>query len=135
MDHWGDDGKGYSFALPYHLPDLSGAMSEAATLARVRIALSKAGLLVWRNNSGDRNGRPVRFGVASPGGSDLIGLRSVLVTPEMVGTRVAVFVAVEVKDSGGRATTAQLHFLETVRNAGGIAMLVRSEGEAIAGLA
>lgn len=113
-------------------------MSEAAILAAVRIALSKAGLLVWRNNCGQHitaMGHAIRYGIANPGGSDLIGLRSVLVTPDMVGTRVAVFVAVEVKDTAGRATPEQTNFLRTILEAGGIAMLVRSPEEAVASIA
>jgi hypothetical protein len=111
-------------------------MSEASILANVRIALAKAGVTIFRNQTGalrDRQDRLVRFGLCK-GGSDLIGFRSVLVTPDMVGTRVAVFVACEVKDTDGRATAEQTNFLRTVLEAGGIAMLVRSPEEAVAGL-
>lgn len=107
-------------------------MSEAAILARVRIALSKAGAIISRNNCGayhDAKGRFIRYGVFSPGGADLIGWRSVLVTPEMVGQRVAVFVACEVK-ADTIPTREQRHFLETVALAGGIAILAHSEEEA-----
>mgnify|MGYP000299454076 CR=1 FL=1 len=112
-------------------------MSEARILAACRIALSKAGAVVWRNNQGvlpDRNGRPVHFGVCNPGGSDLLGYRSILVTPDMVGTRVAVLLACEVKTQVGKPTSAQRHFLETVRAAGGIAILAHSAEEAVEGL-
>lgn len=114
-------------------------MSEASILARVRIALSQAGAVVFRNQVGalrDKQDRLVRFGVgpANGGGSDLIGYLSVLVTPDMVGVRVAIFLAAEVKAPDGIATTAQKHFLETVRAAGGVGMLVRSDTEALAAL-
>jgi len=112
-------------------------MSEAAVLAAVRIALSKAGVTIWRNQTGafrNRDDQLVRFGLCK-GSSDLIGFRSVLVTPEMVGTRVAVFVACEVKAPDGRATLEQTNFLRTILDAGGIAMLVRSGDEAVSALA
>lgn len=111
-------------------------MSEAAILAAVRIALSKAGVAIFRNQVGalrDAKDRLVRFGLCK-GSSDLIGWRSVLVTPEMVGRRVAVFVACEVKAPDGHATTEQMNFLERVHTAGGIDMLVRSPQEAVAAL-
>ena len=72
----------------------------------------------------------MQFGVGSPGGSDLIGYRKVTVTPEMVGTEIAVFAAVEVKAAKGRATEQQKAFIEHIRNAGGIAGVARSVDEA-----
>lgn len=89
-----------------------------------------------RLQSGDvlvPSGRPVALGLALPSGdplvgaSDLIGWRQVEVTPEMVGKRVAVFVAVETKRTkGGRASEAQVNFCEQVRTAGGIAGIANS---------
>jgi len=110
-------------------------MSESAILARVRIALSKAGVAIFRNNTGtlpDRHGRIVHFGLCK-GSSDLIGWRSVLVTPDMVGTRMAVFVACEVKDRT-IPTLEQRQFLAAVSAAGGIAILAHSPEEAVEGL-
>jgi hypothetical protein len=77
-----------------------------------------------------RTGRYVQFGVGSPGGSDLIGYRKVAITPEMVGTEIAVFAAVEVKAAKGKATEQQKAFIEHIRNAGGIAGIARSVDEA-----
>jgi hypothetical protein len=108
-------------------------VSEADILARVRIRLSQLGARIWRNNCGvlpDRRGIPIRFGVANPGGSDLIGYHTVLVTPGMVGARVAVFVACEAKAPSGVPTREQHHFLETVAADGGIAILAHSDQEA-----
>lgn len=109
-------------------------MSESAILKRIMLACSRGAVRMFRNNCGalqDKNGQWVRYGVANPGGSDLIGWRTVTVTPEMVGARLAVFVAVEVKDKG-RATDAQLSFIQAVRTAGGIAGVARSEEAALA---
>ncbi|ATI15717.1 hypothetical protein [Bordetella phage vB_BbrM_PHB04] len=62
------------------------------------------------------NGKPV------VGASDLCGMTSIIVTPEMVGRPVAVFTAIETKESGGgRTSDDQRHFIDFVREAGGIA--------------
>ena len=74
------------------------------------------------------NLRRIRFGLC-PGSADLIGLRSVLVTPDMVGKRVAIFVALEVKDKT-HARANQRAFRDTVASLGGIAAVVRSPLEA-----
>ena len=76
-----------------------------------------------------RSGRPVQFGLAR-GSADLIGWRSVVITPEMVGQRVAVFTSLEVKTPTGRLTPAQQAWLGTVHNAGGIAGVARSVRDA-----
>lgn len=112
------------------------ANSETEIQQRVRLAVgSLPGIRLWRNNSGKlpdpRTGRWVQFGVASPGGSDLIGYRSVTITPDMVGTTVAIFTAIEIKTATGRATPAQRNFIDHVRRAGGIAAIVRSTAEAL----
>jgi hypothetical protein len=72
----------------------------------------------------------VQFGVASPGGSDLIGYRQVVIGPEHVGRTMAVFTAVEVKSAVGRATAEQRAFIQHIEQAGGIAGVVRSVDEA-----
>jgi hypothetical protein len=116
---------------------LQGAVSNAETdlQQRIRLALGQLpDIRLWRNNSGKlpdpRTGRWVQFGVASPGGSDLIGYRSIVITPDMVGQRLAVFTAIEVKTPTGRATPAQRHFIDHIRKAGGIAGIVRSVADA-----
>ena len=115
-------------------------MSEAVTLQEIRLALGLIpGLKLWRNNCGafrDRSGQVVRFGVANPGGSDLIGFKSVLITPEHVGSTLAVFAAVEVKAPGGmhRVTPEQHAFIRAVEAAGGIAGVARSPAQALLAL-
>jgi hypothetical protein len=76
-----------------------------------------------------RNGRPLRAGLAV-GSSDLIGLRSVTVTPEMVGQRLAVFSAIEVKAPRRPLTTEQEAFIAMVMEMGGLAGVARSVEEA-----
>lgn len=107
-------------------------MSEQQIQQRIRLALSKGPARLWRNNTGclrDERGQLVRFGLC-PGSSDLIGYRTVTITPEMVGQQVAIFAAVEVKAPKGRPTPEQTAFLEHITAAGGIAGIARSVEEA-----
>jgi hypothetical protein len=53
-----------------------------------------------------------------------------VITPEMVGQRIAVFTSVEVKTATGRLSPAQTHWLHAVRSAGGIAGVARSVADA-----
>lgn len=109
-------------------------MSESAIQQRIRLALSRAGVVMHRNNVGayrDETGRVIRYGVGHPGGSDLIGWTPTVITPDMIGRTVAVFTAVEVKAPKGRPTDAQINFLAQVLNAGGLAGIARSADEAL----
>ena len=107
-------------------------MTEQDLQQQIRVQLGTGPIRLWRNNTGvlpDRQGRPVRFGLC-PGSSDLIGLRTVTVTPDMVGQRLAVFAAVEVKAPKGRLTDQQVHFLAAVGRMGGLAGVARSVEDA-----
>lgn len=77
-----------------------------------------------------RNARPLHAGLVV-GGSDIIGWTSIVIRPEDVGRRVAVFTALEAKDGSGRADPDQRNFIDQVRAAGGFAGVVRSEEEAL----
>jgi len=101
----------------------------------ILIALSKAGCLVFRNETSGAwvgkvihkdasqvtltNARMIRFGLAV-GSSDIIGIAP-----------CGRFLAVEVKTSKGRATKEQLRFIEAVNNAGGISGIARSVEDAL----
>lgn len=82
--------------------------------------------------------RPVALGLGMPNGkplvgaSDLQGWSSIVITPEMVGCTVAVFTAIECKESGGgRKSDDQRNFIDQVRLAGGIAGFASSAEEAV----
>jgi hypothetical protein len=78
---------------------------------------------IFRNNTGavvTQDGRLVTFGLCK-GSSDLIGWTEVEITPEMVGQKLAVFTAVEVKKKGKKPTKEQKQFIKIVSDAGGIA--------------
>lgn len=117
-------------------------MSESEVQQRIQIEASYHKCNLMRNNSGaltDREGRQVRFGLGNTSkqhndrikSSDLVGFTVVTITPEMVGKKVAVLTAVEVKESEWKFTStarerAQLAFIDWIRANGGIAGFARS---------
>lgn len=109
----------------------AGPSHEARVQNSIRLALGHGPVRLFRNNTGalkDQHGRLVTFGLCK-GSSDLIGWRTVTVTPDMVGQKLAVFVAIEVKDKG-RPTQEQLSFVKAVRDAGGLGGVARGIPEA-----
>ena len=85
---------------------------------------SKIGSTLFKNNVGvlkDAKGNVVHFGLCK-GSSDLIGWTPITVTADMVGKRLAIFTAVEVKknkDGAYKATKEQIAFIKAVKLAGG----------------
>jgi len=77
-----------------------------------------------------RDAYPIRMGLCT-GGSDLVGWTPVTITPEMVGKRVAVFTAVELKIGKLPTTEDQDRFLSRVAEAGGVAGVARSVADAL----
>ena len=111
---------------------MASSPSEHEIQQRIRLACGRGAVRLWRNNTGalvDQQGRFVRFGLCK-GSSDLIGLRSLEITPEMVGQRVAQFVALEVKTASGVVSPEQRAFLRVVQELGGVAAVCRSVEEA-----
>lgn len=109
-------------------------MKESHVQQAVRLALSRAGVVAFRNNVGQcttDDGRVIRYGVCNPGGSDLLGWTPVTVTPDMVGRTVAIFTAIECKGPRGKPSDAQLTFIDAVQRAGGFAGIARSPEEAV----
>lgn len=111
------------------------ANAETDLQQRIRLALGTLPhARLFRNQVGQlpdpRSGRPVQFGLAR-GSADLIGWRSITITPGMVGQRVAVFTSIEVKTEAGRLTPQQRSWLQAVHNAGGISGVARSVADAL----
>ncbi len=118
-------------------------MKEAEIQKQVAIALSESGFVSLKNTTGQawtgsnvqldrarrmamiQNARPIRFGLIQ-GSSDRIGWKSILITPEMVGKKIAIFAAIECKTAMGRLSEEQIIFLERVSEAGGIAFVART---------
>ena len=96
--------------------------SEANVMNDCLLALSGAGCLAWRNNTGqlpDRDGRPIKFGL-HVGSSDIIG-----VAPD------GRFLAVECKTAIGQPTDAQNRFVKAVIAKGGRAGIARCADDAV----
>lgn len=115
-------------------PNGDGMKSETALQNEIRLALGRrANVRLFRNNVGlfkTQDGRNVQTGLCV-GSSDLIGFQSVTITPEMVGQKIAVFTALEVKTEKGKASPQQDKFIEMVARFGGIGAIVHSVDEAM----
>ena len=110
------------------------AQGETHLLQQIRLALgTRTDLRLYRNNCGTlpdpRTGRPVQFGLAR-GSADLIGWRTITITPDMVGQRIAVFTSIEVKTPTGRIRPEQQAWIACVQQCGGIAGVARSIADA-----
>lgn len=97
--------------------------AENRVLRECMLALSEAGCIVWRNDSGayrTETGRLIRYGLCK-GSADLIGI-----APD------GVFLAIECKTGKGRASADQKRFLAAVNRQGGRAGIARSGEQAVA---
>ena len=106
--------------------------TQVATLFRANVGK------VWTGNKVVCCDNMITLSCARPfstglpiGFPDLFGFRTVEVTPEMVGKRLAVFAFLEVKKPGGRTSRAQEKMLAFLRAAGAVGGVARSPDEAI----
>jgi len=105
-------------------------MREADVQNSIRIEASKAGLMLWRNNSGvlmDKDGRPVRFGL----GNDSAQANKKIKSSDLIGLWRGRFIAIECKPKGwvyrgSDREVAQLNYINLVRKHGGIALFATS---------
>ena len=128
-----------------HAPAVTtGTGSESRQQSLVRIDAAQNGVWLTRNNVGvlmDVNGRPVRYGLANESkeqnkvfkSSDLVGIRSVVITHGMVGQVIGQFVARECKRegwsySGDKHELAQLAFINFINAKGGDACFASGPG-------
>jgi hypothetical protein len=121
-------------------------MLETPVQQRIRLLMPSLETMLWRNNSGAfyDGVRMVRYGLANDSAklnekiksSDLIGIRRVTITPDMIGKTVGIFVAIETKASdwhmtpGDKRAAAQGEFHRVVREYGGLAGFATSELDA-----
>ncbi len=119
--------------------------SEKKIQTDITLELNSENVRLWRNDTGTAYrgrisrhkdciliGEPklISYGLCK-GSSDLIGFQSKIITPEMVGQRVAIFLAVECKNEDGKATDEQIRFIDMVNAKGGKACIARSVYEAM----
>ena len=89
---------------------------EQLATQKVCISASSLDARIFRNNSGgckDETGRMIRFGLGNDGSKgnkqlkfgDYIGFTSIIITPDMVGQKIAVFTNLEIKPEGAMQKT------------------------------
>lgn len=104
-------------------------MSESLVLKNILLKFgSKAFIRLFRNNVGSATtatGSFIKFGLC-PGSSDIIGITTLKITQDMVGKDVGIFTAIEVKGAKGKIREDQLHFIDMIKERGGIAGVARS---------
>lgn len=126
------------------LPAHQTGNSESTNSDNVRLEASKKGHRLWRNNVGmaqGPGGQPIRYGLCNTSSkvnrelksSDLIGIKKVLIMPDMVGSYIGQFTAREIKASGWRYAgtereRAQLNFINLVLSLGGDAAFATGPG-------
>ena len=111
------------------------ANSETKLQQEIRLALGTIpSLRLFRNQVGQlpdpRTGRCVQFGLAK-GSSDLVGFKTIKITPEMIGQEVAQFVSIEIKTERGKLTEVQQNWLQKVKSSGGIVGVARTVKDAL----
>ena len=105
---------------------------ETNVWRQAQLDLSPLGYRLFRNQR--YKGQIVKNGVITKawancglcdGAGDLVGYKIIVITPEMVGMKVAQYVNLEAKTNTGYASDDQLFVNEQVRKDGGIAGIIR----------
>lgn len=130
--------------------------SEAYVQSAIRLEAPQRGVYLWRNNVGAganvqlkdlcdecrmKTRRPIRWGLGNDSkalnetikSADLIGLKPVLITADMVGTIIGKFFSRECKRedwnySGTMEENAQLAWAALINSLGGDAKIVKATG-------
>ena len=94
--------------------------TEKTLAEEIRCSEAETGSVLFRNAVGFLNG--FAFGL-SPGSSDEIGYKEKIITPGMVGHKVAIFQAIEIKTLTDKISCEQIIFYLNVKLSGGIAQV------------
>jgi hypothetical protein len=92
---------------------------------------SRHDIRLFRNNVGmmiDLHGNHVKYGLCK-GSADLIGVKTITITEDMVGQEIGVFLSIEVKSDKGKLTPEQIAWQKMVETMGGIGLIVRDTEE------
>jgi len=116
--------------------------SESDIQQLIRIRASELGMRIWRNNVGAgrlENGAFMRWGLANDSAqlntviksADLIGIKPVLITADMVGQTIGQFVSLEVKHSTWKNRNterekAQIKWRDLILSLGGVAQIINN---------
>jgi hypothetical protein len=104
-------------------------MLESEVQSKIKQKLTKLGFILFRNNVGawrHKSGRWIQYGLCK-GSSDLIGWRPLIITADMIGKKIAQFVAIETKrNAKSKATEKQINFVDTVQKSGGVGIIASS---------
>ncbi len=76
------------------------------------------------------NPRPLTAGLCV-GSSDLIGWTPITITKCMIGHKIAIFTACEIKTNNLKPTKEQTNFINAIKKQGGIACVAYSENDLI----
>lgn len=117
--------------------------TEAEVIKQLELAAPRYNMRLFRNNVGayrDQSGRLIRYGLANNSAqlnkqvksSDLIGIKQVTITPDMVGKTIGVFVSIEAKAPGWiyhgtEREMAQQRWIDFINNMGGVAYFSTGE--------
>lgn len=116
---------------------IRNALAGKCLLFRANIGQAWTGTEFIKLPNGDlliRNPRPFSTGLP-PGFGDLFGLAPRIITPDMIGSKVGVYIAADVKTSTGRLTDKQAAYLRAVNDNGGAADVWRTVEHALATVA
>lgn len=99
--------------------------SEKGLTQDVTYSESETGSVLFRNDNGmgyRMNDTPFRYGLGT-GSSDQIGYKETVITEEMVGSKIAIFQAIEIKTLTDKIGYEQIIFYLNIKISGGIAQV------------
>lgn len=119
-------------------------VSESDIQKLIRLEANRKGIRLWRNNVGalySKEGNFIRYGLANESSSvnkvvksaDLIGIKPILITDDLVGSTIGQFISREIKPKHWKYTgkdheKAQLAWANLILSLGGDACFANTEG-------